>query len=212
MTDLGTFRGANNPSQVLNETRVCAVEGCHSPIEARGFCSKHYWRLLKHGNPLAGGTVRGQAMKFYLDSLAYDGNDCLIWPYAKSRGYGTVKHNGKMCEVHRLVCEKTNGPPPSPKHEAAHSCGNGHEGCITKRHLSWKTRAENIADRLIHGTHNRGERHYGAKLTEEAVREILSLKGKASLKEISSLFGISEGHVSHLHAGRTWAWLGGQVE
>ncbi|WP_292637037.1 hypothetical protein [Mesorhizobium sp.] len=56
--------------------------------------------------------------------------------------------DGKCRRVSRLVCEEVHGPPPSPDHEAAHSCDNGDLGCATKRHLSWKTPKENTADKF----------------------------------------------------------------
>lgn len=38
--------------------RICSVEGCESPVrvKSRGWCSKHYQRWWKHGDPLAGVT------------------------------------------------------------------------------------------------------------------------------------------------------------
>lgn len=50
------------------------------------------------------------------------------------------------------MCQKAHGDPPSPKHDAAHSCGRGHEGCVNPNHLSWKTKKQNQADRITHGT------------------------------------------------------------
>lgn len=32
----------------------CHIEGCNSPIVAKGLCSTHYKRLKRHGNPLSG--------------------------------------------------------------------------------------------------------------------------------------------------------------
>ena len=96
----------------------------------------------------------GEPMRYFREVvLAYDGNECQTWPYARSdRGYGQVYQDGRVEYVHRMVCEERHGPPPTPKHDAAHSCGKGHEGCVTKRHLSWKTHKENMADAIEHGT------------------------------------------------------------
>ncbi|MGN7750604.1 hypothetical protein [Sinorhizobium sp. 22678] len=115
--------------------------------------------------------------------------------------------DGERGIVSRFLCEDTKGAPPTPKHEAAHSCGNGKFGCVTKRHISWKTPAENQADRLAHGTHNRGERCGTSKLTEREAREILSLKGKESQRSIAKRFGIIQQTVSQIHSKKTWAWL-----
>jgi hypothetical protein len=103
-----------------------------------------------------------------------------------------------------MVCEQVNGPPPSSKHEVAHSCGRGHEGCVNRRHLRWATRKENHADRIKHGT-------LGKKLTEETAREMLTLKGLLSVKEISARFGIHRGSVWKLFTGKTWKHLNAVV-
>lgn len=146
--------------------KACPVADCngnaHSYAKgAKGFCKKHYYRLSKYGDPLGGPTTRGDPRKFYDDVvLPYDGNDCLIWPYARNPGgYGLIRIEGTLRLVTRILCESKNGPPPSPQHHAAHYCGKGHLGCVTKDHLSWKTPKENQADRIVHGTSNRGERH-----------------------------------------------------
>lgn len=70
-------------------------------------------------------------------------------------GAAQINLGGRSVIVARMVCEEVNGPPPTPAHQAAHSCGKGHLGCITPQHLRWATQVENEADKLIHGTHNR---------------------------------------------------------
>lgn len=85
--------------------------------------------------------------------MAYEGDDCLTWPFLKSpRGYARMHVNGRDKRVSRLVCEEAYGTPPTPDHHAAHSCGKGHLACVTKRHLRWATPVENAADKIIHGT------------------------------------------------------------
>jgi hypothetical protein len=71
--------------------------------------------------------------------------------------------------VHRLMLEAFFGPPPG-KRDGAH--GNGKRRDNRLENLEWKTRRENLADRDRHGTHQRGLRGNGAKLTLEQVRAI----------------------------------------
>lgn len=134
--------------------KLCSIPDCGKPIKSRGWCTGHYQRWNKHGNPLGGGTSPGEALRFYREVvLPYDGDECLVWPYAtKFDGYGMLWLAGRPHIVSRLVCEDANGPAPTPKHDAAHSCGQGRLGCVAKRHLSWKTRLENVADSIAHGT------------------------------------------------------------
>jgi len=188
---------------------LCSVPECGKPHLAKGFCNAHYRRLKRHGDALAGNTPRGEPQKFYAEVvLVYEGDECLIWPYSRvGHGYGLMTRDGDQQYTHRLLCEDVYGPPPTPRHDAAHSCGKGHDGCVTKGHLLWKTRAANMADKLDHGTHHRGERHGQSKLTEKQVREIKSLKGVETKTALAKKFGVSWSAVSNIHSGRNWGWL-----
>lgn len=110
--------------------------------------------------------------------------------------------------VHRVICERTYGPPPSDKHEAAHLCGNGHLGCVNPRHLAWKTSKENKADQLIHGTRMLGVKHHNSKLTNDDVRKIISLRDVMFQREIGEMFGINQQAVSLIQNGKRWQHLG----
>lgn len=190
-------------------SRICSIPNCGKLHYAKDLCDPHYKRLLRHGNPLAGKTDRGAAIRFYEDVvLVYLGDECLVWPFDRKRnGYAGMRHDGKSVLVSRRVCEEVNGPPPSPDHEAAHSCGGGHLGCVSKWHLSWKTSKENKADKLIHDTHDRGERNSQAKITEDMAIEIIALRGKESQSSIARRLGIVQQQVSRIQRGKRWAWL-----
>jgi hypothetical protein len=151
----------------------------------------------------------GEALRFLRESaFTYEGDECLIWPFNRDAfGYARMHHEGRPQFVHRLICEAANGPAPTPKHEAAHSCGRGAEGCCTKRHLSWKTRKENEADKLIHNTHSRGERCVTAKLTEAQVLEIRALEGKARRTEMAARYGVTSSPIGAILRGQNWGWL-----
>lgn len=185
--------------------RLCSIEGCGKIAGTRGWCEAHYRRWRRHGDPLGGHASRGDLGKFFNEVvLPYDGEECLYWPYSGNRGYGTIVIDGRHCYVHRLVCEAANGEPPTPDHEAAHSCGNGHLGCCAKRHLSWKTHAENAADMHIHGTVLKGDGHPVSKLTEAQAREIVALKGKVSQSKLAKRFGVCPSNIGSIQNGRTW--------
>lgn len=89
------------------------------------------------------------------------------------------------------------------------ACGNGSKGCVNPGHLKWATRAENEADKIDHGTSNRGERSGNAKLTNEEAVEIKRLLGvtKLSQKRIAQSFGVSATTVHEIASGKRWAWL-----
>lgn len=184
----------------------CTIEGCEKLIHAGGLCQLHYHRRRRHGDPLAGRTLDGSPVRYLRDVVVpYDGDDCLIWPFTRvASGYGQVRYEGRRRGVHRLVCEKVHGQPASPDLVAAHSCGNGHLGCVTPRHLSWKTQQGNALDSIEHGTFARGERHGNAKITAAIAGEIRALKGRLSQRKIAKLFGISASNVGHIHVGTRW--------
>lgn len=196
--------GGRNPSC------ICSVRGCDRPAQNHRMCGAHYMRWCRHGDPFEGRTAVGAPLNFLLNSaLTHTGQNCLLWPYSGDRnGYGTIQYEGRTQLAHRIVCKLANGPPPTSTHDAAHSCGKGHEGCVNPQHLRWATRAENMADCIKHGTSNRGERCGSAKLTREQVREIRALRSNgATLKELATQFGIGQQTVSHIHRRTTWAWL-----
>lgn len=194
---------------VKKPPKLCSVKGCEGIVDARGLCRSHYKRKMRHGDPLfsTGHAPRGALQAFFRDKvLSCESDDCLIWPFSRG-GYPKMSHEGKRLFVHRLVCEARHGPPPTKRHQAAHTCGKGHEGCVNPKHLRWATVRENVADTITHGTRNRGERHGAAKLTEDQVREIRALKGRYTQKEVADMFSVSAAAVSDIMRRTNWAWL-----
>src|SRR5690242_5616667 len=127
--------------------RICSVDGCNKAAWRRGWCGAHYARFRRHGDPLGGGTGWGIPLQWLKEQIAAAGTDCIFWTFADNTGgRGVLRYNGRNIEAHRLVCILVHGEPPTPEHEAAHSCGNGHLGCINPNHLRWDTRVGNFAD------------------------------------------------------------------
>src|SRR5574343_483105 len=175
--------------------RTCAVAGCGKKIEARGLCAAHYARLRRHGDALGGGTSKGAAREFLERAIAYTGDDCLIWPYWRSEhGYAKITINRQSLIVPRLVCVRVHGEPPTDT-EAAHSCGNGAEGCITPNHLRWATMLENAADTIAHERTQRGERQIHHKLTEDDIREIRRIGTSVDTRLTAERFGVDRKHL-----------------
>jgi len=188
-------------------SRICSIPDCGktAPSNRKGWCAAHYSRWRTYGDPTAGATAKGAAYQFFLDALASQGSDCILWPYSVNiGGYATMRHEGRKRIVSRVVCERVHGAPPTPKHEAAHSCGRGSMGCIAPCHLSWKTGRQNNADKIEHGTHSWGEARWNAKLTVEAVREIRALRGMVTQKELAARFGVSSATVQAAQMGKSW--------
>lgn len=189
----------------------CSVEGCENPLDAKGFCAKHYGRFVRHGDPLAGRTEAGATGRWLDEHAGFAGHDCLIWPFGRSStGYGVTTINGRPASAHREMCRRAHGPAPTRRHQAAHSCGNGHAGCVNPQHLRWATPSENHKDAVAHGTHsgiqNRGDQHRMAKLTSDDVRAIrVRLAAGDKHGQIAQSFGVGRSAISQVAAGTNWA-------
>ncbi|WP_352755541.1 HNH endonuclease [Mesorhizobium sp. M0955] len=147
-------------------------------------------------------------MEWALNSLERDTDACFSWPFAKNtNGYCRLTFRGINDYAHRVICLLKHGEPPAPDHEAAHSCGKGHEGCLNHRHLRWASRSENQRDRSLHQTDKRGERHHAAKATEEQAHTVKSLGGTHTVAQAARIAGISYGAAYHIIKGTAWSWL-----
>lgn len=193
--------------------KPCIVAGCNGNASWRAFgalgmCGKHYHRAKRYGAPNGGPAFHGEAHDWLKRHVCYVGDECLTWPYnTYSNGYGRVRSEGRDQVASAVMCELAHGPKPTSRHECAHSCGNGHLGCVNPHHLRWATRSENLMDRPLHGTAPRGEAHYRAKLTPEDVRAIRSMRGVVSQREIGKRYGVSASAVDGIHRGVNWSWL-----
>ncbi len=187
----------------------CSVDKCDGAVEAHGLCSKHYKRWLKYGDPLTILKAEDGAQKEFIEMALnhQDKEECLFWPYGKCNGYavhGGGRIVGSSRFVCRVICEHIKGPPPTTKHEACHNCGKGHLGCVNPHHLRWDTHTNNMADKIIHSTTNRGEQSGMAVLTWEKVREIRSMQGKLSGPKVSTIFGVSNVTIYDIWNGKRW--------
>lgn len=125
---------------------------------------------------------------------------CLIWPLTRAQnGYPTAGKNNAI-RPHRIMCEHRNGPPPTPSHQAAHSCGKGHLGCVNPWHLNWKTPAENQIERF----QLQGAPMPRYRLRPEQVDEIRSMKGRERTVETAARFQCSEANIRQIQSGKTW--------
>lgn len=189
--------------------KKCSVEGCtRGGRTIKGMCGAHYVRCRRNGDPTRGRCDNGAPLRWLLERVTYEGDDCIRWPYAHNQwGYPAgIAYNGKRTAASRVMCELANGPPPSPEYEGAHSCGNGNKGCLNRKHLRWATSAENNADKIGHGTLIRGGMHVCSKLSEQAVRQIKN--DTRSQSAIARDYGVTQSVISRIKRGRVWRHVG----
>lgn len=170
---------------------LCSFAGCGKPVHGRGLCNSH-WMQGRRGFPLTAIPPRKNTKEWLLTHVGHVGDECLTWPFACAKnGYAIVKFGGVGRWAYRVMCEQAHGTPPTAKHEAAHSCGKGHLGCVNPRHLRWATHAENIADMEAHGTRRKGEAIPWSKLTERQVIAIREFANVVSRRTTSELLGVN---------------------
>ena len=138
---------------------------------------------------------RGNWVKAHLDY--FNSEFCLIWPFGISEG--TIQVGKPPQNVFRIMCEHRNGPAPTDKHQAAHSCGRRHDGCVNPWHLSWKTNSENQKERYEQSGFVPSK-----KLSPEQVDEIRALKDRAKIGDVVKQFGVSYNNIRSIWAGRLW--------
>jgi hypothetical protein len=126
---------------------------------------------------------------------------------------GGVRHSNY---VHRLVLEAFVGPCPEGL-ETRHLDGDRTNNELAN--LVWGTPAEQVADKIRHGSierqrqkilgrprpENRGTKHHLAKLNEEAVRAIRASSEPGA--ELARRYGVSPALICHVRKGRSWSWL-----
>lgn len=193
------------------KVKTCSIEGCNGEAKGRGWCMVHYMRWKRRGDPLDAGdrAPNGTALR-WIESVIADehGDECVTWPFnSKSYGYGVLTVNGANMGAHRYVCMKVHGEPPTPAHQAAHSCGRGRHGCVNPRHLSWKTLAENHAEDAALRAAGIVPPYKG-KLHPSDIRAIRELRGKEPLKVTAQRYNVHFTSVSRIQRGKR----GGRVD
>jgi hypothetical protein len=148
---------------------LCSIDGCEKRARAAGLCSGHHYRWKRHGDPLGGRRFKAPPLKgtyaaakaFENAARAYEGDDCVIWPFAKINGYARRTEAGVTVLIARKFCIEVNGPPPEGKPQSQHRCGV--KACINKRHVKWGNQSDNEADKKLHGTYYTGLRASGVR-------------------------------------------------
>lgn len=134
-------------------------------------------------------------------------DDCWLWLAGvrrKDEGYGAFWLNGRHQPASKVAWQITYGPVADGL-EVCHRCDNPR--CCNPKHLFVGTRLDNNDDKVAKKRHPLGARNGCAKLTEDDVRSIRSIKGKKTQAEIAALFGVTKSTVNNIYYGPNWKWL-----
>lgn len=148
------------------------------------------------------------------------------WPWTGSRfhfGHGNVWVGGRNRPAHRIAVLLVTGK--EPEGVGRHTCDN--PPCCNPAHIVEGTQGDNVRDRSVRGrtsrhggsargerngtyTHPeslaRGTRQPGAKLTDEAVREMRRLfdDGEHTTYQLADAYGVSQALAYQVVCRRAW--------
>ena len=112
-------------------------------------------------------------------------------------------NKGRTWPVHVVVAITYHGPRPSPKHEVAHRDGVRSHNAY--RNLRWATRAENEADKRLHGTDNSGERNGSSKFGAQDIVQMRALfRQGVARRDIMARFKVEQSHLSRILSRQLW--------
>jgi hypothetical protein len=192
--------------------KPCQVSSCSRPSRTRGWCTMHYCKWRRNGDPLGGSTPKGASLDWLQRAVSErDRTTCWQWPFASSSGYGHFVWNGRPVKATHAALELDGRPrPASPDDNALHSCDN--PPCVNPAHLRWGSFLDNSSDQRDRDRDRlpRGERSGMAVLTEAQVLEIYDRwvpgrRGNASV--LAAEYGVSRSAIRFIGIGQSWAWL-----
>lgn len=195
---------------------VCRLPECMAlvqPAGRRGWCSSHYQRWRRHGDPRGGWNFAPGVPLAYRLAARTDrsaGPDaCWLWLGTRyQQGYGRMQWKGRTVRVTHLVYELDRGhPPPADRPQVLHTCDN--PPCVNPKHLWAGTALDNMRDRDRKGRARppRGEAHGMARLTALQVQEIRKryATGDLTQRSLAEDYGLAQQHVSEIVRGKVWA-------
>ena len=128
--------------------QICGVQSV-----GHGLCSKHYTRLLRHGDPDYTEKTRED---IYHSSYERKGMDeCWLWTKRIDKdGYGKLGFKRFHTDrAHRYGWELAHNQPVPKGMLVCHTCDN--PSCQNPKHLFIGTQKDNVADSVSKGRHGR---------------------------------------------------------
>lgn len=134
---------------------------------------------------------------------SYHTDECIPWPFKlDNKGYGYILVGGKIIGAHRYVLQEFTGEKGDGE-DACHKpfqCSS--KACVNPRHLYWGTRADNVRDSVVEGTHTRGVLNGNSKFTEDDIRMIR--KSSEHPVELGLKMGVNEKTIRRIRGRETY--------
>lgn len=141
---------------------------------------------------------------------------CWLWTSTTSTaGYGYIDDNKRRYQSSVYSWMIHNGPVPDGLF-VLHKCDN--TACVNPDHLFLGTQNDNVQDCIKKGRFNygsrgkKGEKHHGARVTEEQVRDIRRryTKGRGRYQrgnshELAVEFGLTQAQVLNIAKHKQWS-------
>lgn len=185
----------------------CGFEGCERNAVSKGYCDKHYRRLLKHGDVNGRGLRKvdeGNPVERFHKKYEINNDGCWIWtgstrPNGKGVLYPRHSVGDKSVGAHRFSYELANGKIPDGMY-VCHKCDT--PLCVNPDHLFIGTHHDNMKDMVDKRRSfvGRGENKKGlAKLTNEQANEIR--QSTLSQSKLGEIYGVAQTTIGRIKRG-----------
>jgi hypothetical protein len=215
-----------NPGRGLTVSKpTCSIDGCNGTSSTRGWCTKHYQRWRKYGNPehqVRLMTQHGATLeeRVWAKVERRDPTEC--WPWTDTLtddGYGRIRVGTQRIGAHRAMWTITHGEIENGL-VVCHHCDNPR--CCNPGHLFLGTPGDNARDKVskgrqrnptgdAHGTRtmphrvSRGENRPQSKLTEADVKEIRARYGDGeSFANLARKYGVTPSVIAKVARREGW--------
>ncbi len=204
----------------------CSIKSCNGKSFCRGWCSAHYHRWQRYGDPLKGGNalVLGQGEteeeRFWsrVNKAAGQGKDGDCWEWAgfvnskrpRGKEYGTVVFDKVKWRTHRYAYFSHYKVHPGEM-LVCHTCDN--PPCCNPAHLFLGTTQTNALDKFAKGRGYRqtaefcvrGEAQGSAKLTADIVRTMRNrYQNGESVAALAREYGVADVTADRAIHRRNW--------
>jgi hypothetical protein len=189
----------------------CAFDGCERNAVSKGYCDKHYRRVLKRGDVNDFGSRKveeGNAFERFHKKYEINESGCWIWTAGtrpNKKGIPYPRHwtdERKSIGAHRFSFELIHGSIQKSMY-VCHKCDT--PLCVNPDHLFVGTHQDNMRDMVQkkRSFTGRGENKKGkAKLTNQQAKEIREMN--LSQTKMGVLFGVSQRTISRIKRGESY--------